>query len=122
MSIYAILALMIFLHIVDDFCLQGIMASMKQKSWWQKDPVGSKALYKHDYIAALFAHAFSWSFTTMIPVLIWGKWNFAVLILNMLVHAFVDDLKANRGLINLIADQSLHIAQICIVWLFLVVL
>ena len=35
----AILFLMIFLHIIDDFCLQGIMASMKQKSWWQEHPV-----------------------------------------------------------------------------------
>lgn len=116
-----VLALMFFLHIIDDFCIQGIMASMKQKSWWQKDPVGSKPLYKYDYIAALLAHAFCWSFTTMIPVLIWGKWNFAILIFNMLLHAFIDDMKANRGFINLIADQSMHIVQIFIVWLFCVV-
>lgn len=25
---------MIFMHIIDDYCLQGILASMKQKSWW----------------------------------------------------------------------------------------
>lgn len=59
MSNDIILFSMIFLHILDDFCLQGIMASMKQKSWWQKDSVGSQPKYKNDYIAALFAHSFS---------------------------------------------------------------
>ena len=28
------LLLMIFLHIIDDYKLQGILASMKQKNWW----------------------------------------------------------------------------------------
>ena len=27
---------MIFMHILDDYCLQGILASMKQKEWWRK--------------------------------------------------------------------------------------
>lgn len=117
-----VLALMIFLHIIDDFCLQGIMASMKQKSWWQKDPVAAKPLYRHDYIAALLAHSFSWAFMTMIPTLIWGKWSFGILISNMLLHAYIDDMKANRGIINLIADQSIHIGQILITWFFLVVI
>jgi hypothetical protein len=31
-----LLLLMIFLHIVDDYYLQGILASMKQKEWWHK--------------------------------------------------------------------------------------
>lgn len=31
-----LLLLMIFLHIVDDYYLQGILASMKQKEWWNK--------------------------------------------------------------------------------------
>lgn len=116
-----VLFLMIFLHIVDDFCLQGIMASMKQKSWWKKDPIAAKPLYKYDYIAALFAHSFSWAFMIMIPVLIGGTWNPAILILNMLLHAFIDDMKANRMRINLIADQSIHLFQILITWFCFVV-
>ena len=28
--------LMILLHVIDDFHLQGILASMKQKEWWKK--------------------------------------------------------------------------------------
>ena len=116
-----ILFSMIFLHIVDDFCLQGIMASMKQKSWWQKDPVGSRPLYKYDYIAALLAHSFSWAFMIMIPILVSGTWNPFVLILNMLVHAFIDNMKANHMRINLIADQSMHLLQILVTWLCFVV-
>ena len=30
------LLFMVFLHIVDDYYLQGILASMKQKQWWLK--------------------------------------------------------------------------------------
>lgn len=28
--------LMILLHVIDDFHLQGIFGSMKQKEWWKK--------------------------------------------------------------------------------------
>ena len=42
-----VLFAMLFCHIVDDYYLQGILASMKQKSWWEANaPV---PLYKNDY-------------------------------------------------------------------------
>lgn len=118
----AVLFLMIFLHIIDDFCLQGIMASMKQKSWWQKDSVGSQPKYKHDYIAALFAHSFSWSFMIMLPVMFWGQWEWPILIANMLTHAVIDNAKANKFQINLIQDQTYHLIQIVATWLIFVVI
>lgn len=117
-----VLFLMIFLHIIDDFCLQGIMASMKQKSWWQKDPVGSQPKYKNDYIAALFAHSFSWSFMIMLPVMLWGQWEWPILIANMFAHAAIDDAKANKMRINLIQDQTYHLIQIIATWLVFVVI
>ena len=117
-----VLFLMIFLHIIDDFCLQGIMASMKQKSWWQKDPVGSQPKYKHDYIAALFAHSFSWSFMIMLPVMLWGQWEWPILLANMFTHAAIDDAKANKMQINLIQDQICHLIQILMTWLVFVVI
>ena len=113
---------MIFFHILDDFCLQGIMASMKQKSWWQKDPVGSQPKYKNDYIAALFAHSFSWAFMIMIPIMICGQWEWPILIANMLAHAVIDNAKANKFQINLIQDQTYHLIQIIVTWLIFVVL
>lgn len=116
-----VLFLMIFLHIIDDFCLQGIMASMKQQSWWQKDPIGSKPMYQNDFAAALFAHSFSWAFMIMIPVLVWGEWHWPILIANMLTHAVIDHAKANKFQINLIQDQTYHLIQIIATWLIFVV-
>ena len=49
---------MILLHVIDDFHLQGILASMKQKEWWKKQE-GYKDLYKDDYITALMIHSIS---------------------------------------------------------------
>ena len=117
-----VLFLMVFLHIIDDFCIQGVMTSMKQKSWWQEHPIGSNPKYKNDYIAALFAHSFSWSFMIMIPVLIWGQWEWPILIANMLTHAVIDNAKANKFQINLIQDQTYHLIQIIATWLDFVVI
>lgn len=116
-----ILFVMIFAHIVDDYYLQGILASLKQKSWWKKQE-NYKPLYKYDYIVALIMHAFSWSFMISLPILYLGftKWIVAAIILNTIIHGIVDDLKANKGKINLIVDQSIHIVQILITWILLV--
>ena len=45
--IIAILILMLFAHIVDDYYLQGWLASVKQKKWWEKN--APDKLYKFDY-------------------------------------------------------------------------
>lgn len=116
------LFLMIFAHIVDDYYLQGILASMKQKAWWQEN--ASDAMYRFDYIIALTAHSFSWAFMIMFPIVI--AYNFGinphvyciVSLINMVVHAIVDDLKANKKKINLIIDQSIHLVQILVTWLY----
>lgn len=34
--IIALLIFMIFAHLVDDYYLQGWLASAKQKKWWEK--------------------------------------------------------------------------------------
>ena len=39
-----------------------------------------------------------------------------IFILNIGVHMIVDDLKANKKKINLIADQSIHLMQIIATW------
>lgn len=114
---------MIFAHIVDDYYLQGILASLKQKSWWENQK-SYKPMYKYDYIVALIMHAFSWSFMVSLPILYLGftRWIAAAIILNTLTHGIVDDLKANKGKINLIIDQSIHIVQIVITWVLLVLI
>ena len=118
MSVLFCVILMVFAHIVDDYYLQGWLAQGKQKTWWEKN--APSPLYKRDYIVALAMHSFSWAFMTMLPLAIFlGLPNIGaafafVLIGNALIHAIVDDLKANKGKINLLADQSVHIAQVLI--------
>lgn len=117
-----ILIVMFFCHIVDDYYLQGCLANMKQKSWWQKQT--SNKLYKYDYIMALLEHAFSWSFMVMLPVLIYMIYNnelhiglyAAMLVGNLIVHSIIDNCKANELCINLITDQCLHFIQIVLTW------
>lgn len=118
-----ILFVMIFAHIVDDYYLQGILASLKQKTWWENQK-SYKPMYKYDYIVALIMHAFSWSFMVSLPILYLGftKWIAVAIILNTLVHGIIDDLKANKHKINLIVDQSIHIVQIIITWILFVVI
>lgn len=118
-----ILFVMIFAHIVDDYYLQGILASLKQKTWWENQK-SYKPMYKYDYIVALIMHAFSWSFMISLPILYFGftKWIAVAIILNTIIHGIVDDLKANKHKINLIIDQSIHIIQIVITWILLVLI
>ena len=114
----------IFMHIVDDFYLQGSLAQMKQKSWWLDHP-SYNDMYKYDYIVALITHGFSWSFMIHLPsflLMVYFKeiTNASSIILLLLVlmqaelHSIVDHLKANKKYINLVTDQTLHMIQIII--------
>lgn len=114
--------LMIFFHIVDDYYLQGWLASAKQKEYWQKN--APDRLYRYDYIWALIMHSFSWTFMIMLPVAYYhnfyvGSWFEGFFFVNIIIHAVVDDLKANKKLINLWIDQNIHMWQIAITAIFL---
>ena len=109
--------LMILGHLVAAYTLQGWLADGKQKRWWDKI-CGGKVLpkYRHDYIAALVCHALYWSIVTFLPLYGSSHWWAYAVILNTLLHAIVDDLKANRNAINLCHDQLLHLAQILVTY------
>ena len=114
MNLFIILA-MIFCHIVDDYYLQGWLASAKQKKWWEEN--APQKLYNHDYIMALIMHSMSWSFMIMLPIAISMSFNVSILfvivfILNAIIHALIDNLKANKLQISLITDQLIHLLQI----------
>ena len=114
MNLFIILA-MIFCHIVDDYYLQGWLASAKQKKWWEEN--APQKLYNHDYIMALIMHSMSWSFMIMLPIAISMSFNVSMLfvivfLLNAVIHALVDNLKANKLQISLITDQLIHLSQI----------
>lgn len=116
---FLILFSMVFCHIVDDYYLQGILASMKQKGWWQKQESYCDK-YKHDYIVALIMHAFSWAFMISVPFIIIGLNQYVIggaIVINTIIHAVVDDMKANKKKINLITDQTIHLFQILFTWI-----
>ena len=117
-----IVMLMIFCHVVDDYYLQGWLASAKQKKYWEDN--APDEMYKFDYIWALIMHSFSWVFMIMLPAAFVMNFNISTIFLtifmcNILIHAITDDLKANRKKINLIQDQSIHLLQIFITALIL---
>lgn len=109
---------MIFCHIIDDYKLQPpLLNQLKQRSWWKDN--APDTLYRYDYLIALTMHSFSWTFMVMLPVAVYHGLSldapFLVLFaVNMLLHGFIDDLKANHKKINLITDQLLHIGQIIV--------
>lgn len=118
-----ILLLMIFCHIVDDYYLQGWLASAKQKNWWENN--APQKLYKYDYLWALLMHSFSWSFMIMLPIFFVSDFQVTGTMLlfflcNIFIHAFTDNLKANEFKINLWHDQLTHLCQIFITWYILV--
>lgn len=122
-----ILLFMLYFHILDDFLIQGILANMKQKSWWTENPEYNE-LYSNDYLAALIIHSISWAISINIPVIIYlceteMKLSFWILLLtNIIIHAFVDNLKANKKTINLVVDQSIHFVQIIVTYILIIFL
>ena len=114
-----LLLLMIFMHIVDDYYLQGILCTMKQKRWWEQQE-WYKSLYSNDYKMALLIHSMSWSIMILLPSIILlnvpSYFLLGAFILNTLIHYHVDDLKANKLQINLMVDQILHLCQVGVTW------
>ena len=113
---FFIFVTMIFCHIIDDYKLQSpVRTQLKQRAWWEKHEPNER--YKHDYIMALAMHALSWSFMIHVPIAVYYRFElpFAFVITfitNAIIHAIVDDMKANKLRINLITDQSIHVVQI----------
>lgn len=121
----SILFLMILCHIIDDFVFQPVcLSNLKQKTWWNEHCQGK--LYRNDYKMALFIHSLSWSIMINLPLMLLyshNDWIIAISILiNMIIHFIVDDLKANKWKINLITDQTIHLVQIILTYLILVII
>ena len=112
--IIKILLLCFGLHFFADFNLQGILAQFKQKEFWKKN--APQKLYETDWAISMLCHSAYWALVTFAPVIyLWrGRGLGLVLLLfaNILIHAAVDDLKANARKINLVDDQLLHFMQI----------
>ena len=115
------LLFMIFLHIVDDFYLQpGMLSKLKCRSFWAENAPDKK--YEYDYAVALLIHSFSWSFMMMLPIFflegfVLNPILICVFIINIFLHFYVDNEKANEYTINLVTDQLIHLAQIIVTFL-----
>lgn len=123
---------MVFMHVVADFCLQGAMASLKQIRWWEQQPAykTNKRKYCRDYLTALVAHSFHWSFFISIPAIALiivkpyaydclGWVTLLMILVNTFLHSLVDNEKANRHSINLVVDQLSHLFQIMLTWILM---
>ena len=114
--------IMILLHIIDDFVLQPIcLSKLKQKSFWESY-VKDDEKYKFDYKVALVIHALSWAIMIHLPLMVIGVGEYSILlsvILNTIMHAWIDDEKANKLNINLFEDQIMHLIQVACTWALL---
>ena len=126
MSRLFVLLAMIFCHIIDDYVLQtlGPLATMKQKKWWDENY--PQKMYKYDYLVALLMHSMSWAFMIMLPVAAYMSWDVKppfvlMFVLNTIIHAFIDNAKANWLAVNLITDQSIHMVQSAVTFALLYV-
>lgn len=122
---------MIFLHIIEDFNIQGIFFKLKQKQYWEeqfihaKDPYAEFYMYRNDYKACIIAHSFSWSFLVELPIIVYALWKnnlimsiiyIASILINTIIHSAIDNLKDNEHKISLTVDQQLHFCQILFTW------
>lgn len=129
---FLLLLLMFFSHLIADYNLQGILADLKQRSWWTRT-FTKEFVQKHypvDYITALIEHSFMWSTCIMIPLLAYSLflphnphaivYLCSAILTNTGFHAIIDHQKANEGSISLTTDQLLHTAQIFATWLLFI--
>ena len=121
-----VLLLMFLFDIIDDFVLQPIcLSKLKQKRYWIEECKKYNlniSKYDTDYITALLIHGLSWSIMIHVPLMFLGGIRddlFLLLsvLLNTVIHAIIDNLKANKLKINLDVDQCLHGLQIVITWI-----
>lgn len=126
------LFIMLFVHVLVDFTLQGVLSQFKCQSYWEDKYSDEeyKLRYRNDHKISLWCHSISWSAAIIITIMGFiYKSVFSymaedmttliviVFILNTIIHYCVDDLKANKHKINLVVDQLIHFAQIIITWL-----
>ena len=140
-----IFALMILLHIIDDFVMQPVcLSKLKQKSWWENNVRPNVSdeewhMYKEDYRMALIVHSVSWSIMVTLPFLLIAAREFlsngyvfdhiprdsatiVLIILNAIGHFMVDNAKANKKTMGLWEDQIIHFFQILTVFIVLSVM
>ena len=118
--------LMVLLHFIADFTLQGWFASGKQQMWWREQCADEDNMeferrwkkYRNDYKCAMIEHGLYWTLITFAPLIFFTAsswWALALFVIgHTAIHAWIDDRKANKLEINLIQDQIFHFIQIAV--------
>ena len=130
-----ILLLMLLMHYIEDFHLQGCLANLKQKKWWREQMSNNNyvlkhSIYKNDYKMALFAHSIENAIFVMLPLIIdllisefthhlRNTWILFIpsTLLILVSHYLIDNEKANKMKINLIQDQLYHLGIIFLIFI-----
>lgn len=121
---YLFLIAMLFFHIIDDFYLQGCLAKLKRRDYWEENYPDD--MYKRDHFTALIIHAFSWTVMVHIPALVYSikfagalpAYWFLFFVLHWAIHTITDHMKANLNVISLSYDQLVHALQVVFIWLY----
>lgn len=134
-----ILFFMLLMHYIEDFHLQGCLANLKQKKWWEKQMSNNDmhshyalehSIYRNDYKMSLFAHSIENALFVMLPMIVdmlisefthclQNTWILFIpsTILICVSHYLIDDSKANEMKINLVQDQLYHLCIILLIFL-----
>lgn len=134
-----ILFVILLMHYIEDFHLQGCLANLKQKKWWREQMINNDihshyalehSIYKNDYKMSLFAHSIENALFVMLPLIIdmlisefthcmQNTWILFIpsTILICVSHYLIDDSKANKMEINLVQDQLYHLCIILLIFL-----
>ena len=116
---------MLLLHVLAEFVLQPVaLLRLKQKTYWEQPehPNGGK-----DASAmAIAIYAILWSVMIMLPLMYYSTEGDLILLLvflvNMLVHAYIDEYATNRRKLTFVTAQSLYLLQLTITFLITMII
>lgn len=79
---------------------------------------------RYDFLMGLFLHSFSWTFMVTIPIMVTNYYRLnevrfgMIFVANLLLHMAVDDMKSNKLVVTLLLDQTIHLLQIFLIFIF----
>lgn len=116
-----------FTNLMEVYHIQGCLKEQRTKKWWENKykPINdTKWTDKNSWIPCLIAHAFEWTFCSIIPLAVYGYakfgfvnnvfwWAFIITFFaNVILHYVIDVLRTHFEKITWSVDQLLHCIQI----------
>ena len=112
--------LMLLLHVLAEFILQPLaLCKLKKKSFWEqpeRQNGGTEAS-----CMAITINSIMWTIMIMLPLmccsLVEDLFILLVFLVDMAIHAFVDEYFTNRQMLTFATTQSIYLAQITLTFL-----